>query len=187
MRATKKTATFILLLLLCGVTPGFSKDRVTLPRAPSDFVWHFFDAINAYLLVPGGWFVDFEKNSGVFACFITREDYSKTRSFSTGVTVQVIVKPRGVVSTNRIGVMVENLKKKNRIILLTGMNNGIFRGTIVQYNPEKSAFRIHEIILANTKTNTIYIVIFRCPEKSWSRSWPTGKTILNMLGFDPAL
>ena len=39
-------------------------------------------------------------------------------------------------------------------------------------------------MIANPKTNTLYLLIFESPQASWDAAWTTGKQIMDTLVID---
>jgi hypothetical protein len=40
------------------------------------------------------------------------------------------------------------------------------------------------LALANTETNTLYLVVFEAPEADWDTAWKKGAEMMKKLGFD---
>ena len=43
---------------------------------------------------------------------------------------------------------------------------------------------IHQLMVANPKTNTLYLFIFESPTQEWAAAWRLGEKMINMLGID---
>ena len=40
------------------------------------------------------------------------------------------------------------------------------------------------LALANTESNTLYLVVFEAPEAEWDGAWKLGAQMMTTLGFD---
>jgi len=54
------------------------------------------------------------------------------------------------------------------------------RGCLV----EDETTRMHTLMVANPKTNTLYLFVFEAPKGQWSEAWPIGEEILRLMLLD---
>jgi hypothetical protein len=43
---------------------------------------------------------------------------------------------------------------------------------------------MHVLVIANTRTNRLYVYIFKSPEKQWPAAWKLGEQIMDLLVLD---
>lgn len=137
------------------------------------------------VLVPDGWHVQKQQSRGTTAVFVTLEKISPGSNFRTGVNIQAIRKapskaaalleiPRTVCDKHGL----EARRSKDGVFILTSC----------QVTTEASdPVRIFMLGLANTKTDTGYLVTLECPESDCQSQWSRGTKIVSELMIDSRL
>ena len=59
---------------------------------------------------------------------------------------------------------------------------GPFKGYGCLYKSNGSM--MHNLLIANDKTGSMYLIIFEAPEKEWEDAWKIGEPILKKLYID---
>lgn len=137
--------------------------------------------------MPAGWYFKQVVKEGTYSCFITREkiDGSKGRFF-TGLTVFVIKdipKIKKMSPSQYAQKYIEQVEKSGKKMLKKWSTvMGPFKGYGCLYSDGVNT--VHNLLIANDKTGTVYIVLFESPEKEWKNAWKIGEPILKKLLID---
>ena len=174
----KKAVPHILLLLLARLALG-----IDLPPAPDGFSWQQVPELKAAFLKPTGWFFKSEARDGTLAYFITKEDIDKNGEFQTGLTINVFHPKESAVEHARS--FIDDLATK-RHGEKWAKDVGPFRqfGCLSKDTDASGTVMTHTLMMANPKTNTLYLFIFESPESEWKVAWKTGVRIMNSLAVD---
>jgi hypothetical protein len=157
---------------------------IDLPAAPTGFTWQEIPELKAAFLKPTGWYFKREEKKGTLAYFITKEDIGKNGQFQTGLTVNVFhLKKESAVEYARN--FVGRLAKDNHAQAWS-RETGPFQqfGCLYKDTAETGSFMTHTLMVANPKTNTLYLLIFESPESDWDVAWKTGEKIMDALAID---
>ncbi|HEY9148506.1 MAG TPA: hypothetical protein VIQ22_05805 [Gammaproteobacteria bacterium] len=161
-----------------------------LPQPPDGFTWHVSENRVGTFLRPDGWFVREEGEKSDKAVFISKEDIAKDGVFTTGLSVNRV--PR---VSARVGHSATEYAK----MFLTQYLNDEFE-IIKTYNvPEQDSYHgyglrysgdnqgvatiANVLTIASDRDDTLYIIVFEAPSRSWDDAWAKGSLMLNMLGL----
>jgi hypothetical protein len=158
-----------------------------LPPPPPGFTWQEIPELKAAFLRPDNWFFKREVSKGTLAFFITKESIESGGEFQTGLTVNVFrVKKDSAVE-----------KAKSSIDQLAAQKHGDkwakdvgpFKefGCLSKDTDSSGTTVTQTLMVANPKTNTLYLLIFESPESSWDSAWKIGKQIMDTLAIDDAI
>jgi hypothetical protein len=168
---------FATLLVAIVVNTVFAID---LPPSPPNFAWQEIPELKAAFLRPTGWFFKREETKGTLAYFITKEDIGKGGEFQTGLTINVFhLKKDSAVERGRD--MIAQIASKQHGKKWE-RDYGPFKEFGCLYKDTDSV--VHNLTVANPKTNTLYLFIFESPVSEWDNAWKLGKQIMDNLAID---
>ncbi len=171
----KKLALFAFFVLL--LQSGLAID---LPAPPSGFTWQPIPELKAAFLRPEGWFFKRKEQKGTLAYFITKEDITKTGEFQTGLTINVFrLKKDSAVDRGQD--LIDQIAEQKHAEKFS-QEAGPFKEFGCLYTDSEST--VHNLAVANPKTNTLYLFIFESPRSTWHEAWKTGKQIMDKLALD---
>lgn len=154
------------------------------PTPPPGFTWQEIPELKAAFLRPEGWFFKREEGKGELAYFITKESIENGSEFQTGLTVNVFRhKKGGAVETAKQYVeqlaASKNGEKWSKEV-------GPFKefGFLTKDTDSTGTTVSQTLMVANPKTNTLYLFIFESPETDWDSAWKIGKQIMDILAID---
>jgi len=177
-----RTAT-LFVALISFATWAPAEDN--LPPAPPGFSWKQFEKTKALLLVPEGWFVKEQSAKGTDAIFITKENIDEDGRYSTGLSVNVVQKLKDKKAVEVAQSHIAKLQEQNKGERSWKTNAGKLKGYGCQIKADKGGpLRMSCLALANTETNTLYLVVFEAPEADWDTAWKKGAEMMKKLGFD---
>jgi hypothetical protein len=149
-----------------------------LPDAPSGYTWKICPKIKGAFLFPYGWHFKHQTEG----YFITKEKIESDKSrFLTGLTVNVIKNIPGkakVLPSQYIKV----IQSKKVLIKKWTNKMGPFNGYGCEYKSKGSV--IYNLLIANDKTGTLYLILYEAPENEWEEAWKIGAPILKKLYID---
>ncbi len=167
-----------------------------LPPPPPNFEWKIYH--NAVFCAPKGWNEKEEKtyDKGFHSSFYTTspEKFSQKRYVDMAITINVFTgcKAAKGLTVDQVAALylkpaIKSHDKKD--ILLADINNKnenqktiVFRHR-VQAEGEK-AFILHDFIVADQKTDSVYVFIFEAPEETWEKNWKEyGEPFLQKVTF----
>lgn len=169
------------VLLLAGQALGEDPSP-----APEGFAWKRVESAKAWFLIPAGWYFKEESKSGTRAFFITQEDIDKSGEFQTGLTVNVLPPekdPAPERAKNAIGALIQI----GRLQDFWETEKGVLKGfgcRVRKVDEGQPPLVMHTLVIGNSRTNTLYILIFESLEKSWDEAWAKGETILKLFILD---
>ncbi len=172
------------------------KNKITIKntvKAFKGFTWKNLTEINAKVLVPDKWFYRHENKNGE-AYFISKEVVKTDADvFETGLTINVVTKknvPGGDASLYASYHM-SNLKndKLKKIDVDKVEKIGPMIIYTVQYTKtdpvDGVTWTAMNQVVANTLTNTMYVIVFESSPEKWSLEWVNkGKLILDNLQLE---
>lgn len=163
---------------------------VDLPSPPAGFSWVEFSEIKGAFLLPDGWHFRQEKRGGTLAYFLTRERIEADRPFETGMTLNVVPevsKKTGRRAPDYAGAFAAALSGSEE--LLDSWQKRF--GTMELYGARVRSAReglepliMHRLSIGNATTDTLYIIVFESPERSWQEMWRLGDVMLSMFLLD---
>jgi hypothetical protein len=169
--------------LLLFVRPGLSQEP---PPAPAGFAWKKIDSVKAAFLMPNGWFFKEEKNDKLLsAFFITRENIDKAGMFETGLTVNVqTVKQNAQETAARF---IAGIMQANEMLDFYETETGVLKGygcRVRKTEKDHAPLIMNVLGIGNSRTQTVYILIFESPEATWDEAWKKGETTLKYFLLD---
>jgi len=172
-----KKFVFSALTLLLFSQPLMAID---LPSPPAGFSWQQIPELKAAFLRPNGWFFKQEQQKGTFAYFITKESIEQGGDFNTGLTINVFRELKESAAEHGQA-LIEQIATKMHCVNWT-QTAGPFQEFGCEAKDSESA--MHYLIVANPKTNTLYLFIFESPVSDWNSAWKLGKQIMDNLAID---
>jgi len=156
-----------------------------LPAAPAGFTWKTISAVKASFLMPDGWFFKEEENKGTHAFFISKENIAKGGEFQTGLSVNVIKLQKDPARQRARQYIAEN-SLLGEVQKLWEAENGALQlyGARIHVTKDPPLFTEHLLAIGNTRTNTLYIVLFESPDESWDEAWKKGEVMLGNFLLD---
>jgi len=164
-----------------------------LPPPPSGYTWQRLPTIKGALMKPDGWFFKSDKKGLTEGFFITMEDIDKSGSFQTGLTlncVHDVPKTTGHIPSVYAKSLADAAAAKFELKDRSDLVQGPFRGVKFQYvsaPKDKESVTIYQLLIANDKTGTLYMVMLESPTKTWDQTWKTGEVILKKMLIDEGI
>jgi hypothetical protein len=155
-----------------------------LPVPPAGFTWQEIPELKAAFLLPKSWFFKREKNKDTLAYFITKESIENGGEFQTGLTVNVFRhKKDNAVETAKYYIDQLAAKKHGE---KWARDVGPFKefGCLTRDTDASGTTVVQTLMVANPKTNTLYLFIFESPGANWDSDWTIGKQIIDSLVID---
>ena len=122
------------------------------------------------------------------AIFITKENIEDNKEFKTGFSINIIKEISKKISITPskyaekfISLIFYN-KEKEIIQKPWKLNNEILTSYGIQYKDNVKI--MHQLLIANDKTDTLFIMWFESPPELWKENWKIGSIILNNLQID---
>lgn len=174
----------ILVLALLLATPLAGEDR---PPAPEGFAWKSIDSVQAAFLLPKGWHFKEEGKDGARAFFITQEDIDKTGRFETGLTVNVQTLKKDKAPEYAADFIAMAAKQYELIGDPWRTETGVLKGYGCRVRKVEKGFPtliMHDLAIGNSRTNTLYLIMFESPEPTWNDAWAKGEQILRQFFLD---
>jgi len=156
-----------------------------LPTAPDGYSWQEIPEIKAAFLKPTGWHFKRESKKGTLAYFITKEDIDKVGRFDTGLTINVIREMKGRSAVEYAKSFIDRLTSDKRGEQWTRTSAPLVQfGCRYKAADARGMAKVHTLMVANQKTNTLYLFIFESPESEVDSTGKTGERIMDMLAID---
>lgn len=156
------------------------------PPLPVGFSWQEIPAIHAIFLKPVDWFFHEEVNRGTLAYFISKEDISKGGEFQTGLTINVFPKLKQGSAVERGETLIDSIVAKHPGANHWDRRIGPFQeyGCNVADTAQSETTVMLTYVLANPKTNTLYVLIFESPQSTWNTYSQLEKQITTTMSLD---
>lgn len=156
-----------------------------LPTPPAGFAWQQIPEVKSALLRPEGWFFKQEQKGGILGYFVTEQDIDKAGVFETGLTVNVFPRLGEGLAVERGKALID------RVAAAHGQKTSVEQvgqlqefGCEVRDTNSSGTVVMHALAVANTKTDTLYLLIFESPAAQWDASWRIGKAMMDAVKFD---
>ena len=179
------------LLAVCGLLLMRPAAAQTSPpptagrtvAAPVGYNWQLLPEVNAAVLKPFTWNYKAEASRDAQAYFVTRERILPGKQFQTGLSLNVVRKisarskqpadayARAFSARSGRGAGQQVLGQETKA-------QGPLRLYGVRYrvaNGGPDAKIIQQWAIANTTTDTFYLLLFEIPEKDWPLAWKLGE------------
>lgn len=191
----KILTTFCLLAVLTGAClggPAKSGNETILPEAPDGYKWERFTKIQSAFLRPTGWHIFDKAGASSHTYVISKESVATNGVFETGLTMQAIKslqEKKGVSPFTVATQMAQDIlgKKENTRISTQDLSSGPFKAFFIRYRNAPSDAKpiiIHQVFIANDKQDTLFIITFEAPEKSWDEAWRIGEPMVKKFLID---
>lgn len=158
-----------------------------LPQAPQGFDWKYLPESSLAVLAPNDWYFKSEQDKGTRSYFITQENIDKEGAFKTGMSIQVIHdnKINAAQLAKGLGERVMADKKVTKRGELTERAEGNLTFYEFQYEASYPTYdgTVHNLIVANKATNTLYVIIFESPSIQWDEAWKIGQVMTEQIRF----
>ncbi|TGK71453.1 hypothetical protein EHQ27_06270 [Leptospira wolffii] len=165
-----------------------SQEISQLPSPPDGYQWLSLKEIKGFILKPRNYFFKTEVKGQTTAYFVTKEDIDKLGKFRTGLSINVVRGLKNKKATDLVASYYESYKSKQNLLSSDRITMDVLDGIRIRFvdlnETENEKVRQEILFLANTKTNTFYIISFEYPEKEASASEKVGPTILNNLALE---
>ena len=182
-----------LLICLLPTCPAMAqKHDITLADAPAGFHWQPLPEVKAAMLLPDGWYYKAEHPKGTDAYFLSQEEIGEASEFQTGMSLNIVAKVKAKTNRNAADYAQAFNAQLGRgpgqqVLARHDTASGVFRISLVRYRaapPDADSKIISQWAIANTKTDTLYLLVFESPEKEWAEAWALGEVMVRELVLD---
>lgn len=192
------------MILLIGLCMAFTLSTASMnaqsakdtsSKAPSGFTWKHFPEIKAAFLMPNGWYFKQDSGDGKNAYFITLEDIDKQGAFLTGLSVNTvpnISKRTGQWAKKYAWSLHQQIKKDTGVTIQEEWENPLPPFIVYGMRCEKkvnhsTTIVMHQLVIANEKTDRLYIVLFESPKNFWDAAWRIGDVMMTQFVLDESV
>ena len=170
-------------LLLLAAAAVFAADPPP-PKAPAGFAWKNVASIKAAFLLPDGWFFKEELRKDVRGIFLSKENIDQRGKFDTGLTVNVFKNKKDAPARARQ--YIAEQAQAGDVVNLWEQENGALKlyGARLHITHDPPAFTEHVLAIGNSKTDTLYILMFESPDTTWDEAWKKGEVMLGNFRLD---
>ena len=182
----------IALLLSTIVSIGALAQPAGFPPPPIGYGWVSCTETKSVFPKPDGWFFKkVGKDSQTWGYFFTKENIDKLGSFSTGLSVNVVLDVQaksGTPARDYAAAFVGEAAKANSVLVEPWQKKlGPFHQfgvrTLVP-DSKRGDFINHILAIGNEETGTVYFLTFEAPVTSWEAAWKVGEPILKKFSID---
>ena len=168
----------------------YSEFQTNLPEAPKNYSWESLAAINGSILIPDKWYFTPRSVEGIQTYFVTPEPFEDGGEFDIGLTLSALeyTKEKTGKTPNEYAKRFIRFRKIN---YLSYDEREVNRGKFRQYDilfetvsDEKPKLNIRTRLLANDRTDKLYIVLFEAPKAQWDKIWKVARPSLEKLILD---
>ncbi|GAB3581471.1 hypothetical protein [Hymenobacter daeguensis] len=161
-------------------------------KEPIGFHWQPLPEVKAALLLPYTWNYKAETSRDAQAYFLTREKIMPGKLFQTGLSLNV-VRQMTAKSRQSAGAYAQAFSARTghgagqQVLGQETKTQGALRLFGVRYRTTSGAAGpkiIQQWAIANTTTDTFYLLIFESPEKDWPQAWKLGEEMIKQLRLD---
>lgn len=162
----------------------------TLIDPPEGYTWWLCQPTHTALLKPDGWHTKTEVQQGALRYYISKENIDEQGEYTTGFMVKVMpmVDQRlGKPATEIQSLLITQLMKDKQVLAgpsrfeagplimyhVILMNEDVGNGDFIAFN----------LVVANNKTGTLYMIVFEAPADQWDQAWKIGQPIIENLTF----
>jgi hypothetical protein len=186
------------VLVICGLLLAYpvaaqTPAPATAPaEAPMGFHWQPLPEVKAFMLLPYTWNYKAETSRDAQAYFLTRERIVPGGQFQTGVSLNV-VRQMTAKSKQAAAAYAQSFSAKSghgagqQMLAQENKTQGPLRLFGVRYRVANSgvdAKIIQQWAIANTTTDTFYLLLFESPEKDWPQAWKMGEEMIKQFRLD---
>ena len=174
----------VLLLTLLYVPATSALD---LPAPPAGYGWQECADIKGALLVPDGWhFKRLEdEKSGKLSYTITPKPWQPPQQITHGLTFNILREVPGGIASAFAQRYVSEMAASTGSPQTWSTDSGSFKGHGIIYSD--GASQIFNLVLANDKTGTAFLITFESPLKQWTEAWAEVQPIVRQLKIDDTI
>jgi|GEM_PF-642231 len=159
---------------------------------PVGFKWQLLPEVKAAMPLPYTWNYKAETSRDAQAYFLTRERIVAGGQFQTGMSLNVVrnikLKSKQPAAAYAQAFSASSGRKAGQQVLgQETKTQGPLRLFGVRYridNGAAGAKIVQQWAIANTVTDTFYLLIFESPEKDWPQAWKLGEEMIKQLRLD---
>ncbi len=185
----------IMLLPLLGAAAKAQRYSVPLAPPPAGFTWQPLPAAKAAVLLPTGWYYKAEDEKGAPTYYLTQDQIGESGEFQTGLSLQVVRKAtaktkRPAAEYAELLMLRTGFGRGQQVLEKVASVEGPWHKWTVRYRdapPDADPRIVFQLALANTKTDTLYLLTFESPEQDWADAWPLGEVMVRQLVLDAHL
>ena len=160
--------------------------------APVGYNWQLLPEVNGAVLKPFTWNYKAETSRDAQAYFVTREKIMPGKQFQTGMSLNVVrqitAKSKQAADAYARAFTARSGRGAGQQVLSQETKaQGPLRLYGVRYrvaNGAAGAKIIQQWAIANTTTDTFYLLLFESPEKDWPLAWKFGEEMIKQLRLD---
>jgi hypothetical protein len=184
-----------LLGLLPALPAAAQQFDIPLGAAPVGLHWQQLPEARAAMLLPDGWYYKSEGEKGDKTYFLTGDEIGDSGEFQTGATLHVVrrvkARTRRPAATYAQDLMLRaGFGRHQQQLAKSTATTGAFQQHMVRYRetpPEAEPRVVYQLALANTRTDTLYLLTFESLEKDWPAAWQLGEQMVQRLVLDSHL
>jgi hypothetical protein len=182
----------LLIMLLLALPAAAQQPTIALPAEPMGYHWQQLPEVKGAMLLPYTWNYKADKSRDAQAYFLTREKIMPGRQFTTGMSVNV-VQHITAKSKQRADAYAQAFSARTgrgagqQVLGQESKAQGPLRMYGVRYRvasgPAGSKI-FQQWAIANTTTDTFYLLLFESPEKDWAQAWKLGEVMITQVRLD---
>ena len=113
------------------------------------------------------------------AFFLSKESIAKGGQFQTGMTVNVLKLKKDPAPERAMKVIAEYARAGD-VQKLWEAENGVLKlyGARIHVRADPPSFTEHLLAIGNSRTNTLYVIVFESPDATWDEAWKLGEVML---------
>lgn len=166
-----------------------------LPAEPVGYHWQSLPEIKGAMLLPYVWNFKAETSRDAQAYFLTREKIVPGGLFQTGMSLNV-VRQMSAKSKQRAADYAQAFSARTgrgagqQVLGQESKTQGPLRMFGVRYRMASGPAGpkiAQQWAIANTTTDTFYLLLFESPEKDWPQAWKLGEVMVQQLRLDARL
>ena len=184
-----KISVILIFLLAASCISTARADDAVMPPPPKGYTWAKCPEIKGAFLRPTGWHFKKGKRGDTLGIFITKEKIDRKGQFTTGLSINVIPgipKKKSMTPYKFARQFRESARKSSTFTKEWDKDLGPFKSVGFVYDKKDKAgsYTVHNLLIANNKTGTLYLVMFEGPSAEWPETWKTGEPMLQYLYID---
>jgi len=187
-----QAGTFILLetgslLPPLGVVKGAGTCPEPAPALAQGYSWAFLPEISLALPVWSDWNFKKEQDQTTNAYFVSQENIDTDGTFNTGLSI-IVLHDKSKNAAQIAKGMPATMLAQTQITSaseVTKRTEGNLTFYEFQYEASFSTYdaTVYNRIVANTATNTLYIITFESPHAQWEEAWKIGQVMIEQMQF----
>ena len=184
-----------LLVTFCFLSLVFSfvlAEEKKLMDPPKGYSWARCPDIKGAFLQPDGWFFKSTKEEDNKSFFITKEEIKDGKQFSTGLSIFVLsnIPKKSKDSPYNYSLKIKAVAKEtNTLTKEWDRDMGPFKsiGFVYTKKDKKGDYTVHNLLISNDKTGTLYMILFEAPVTEWEQAWKVAEPMLKYLLIDDTI